>query len=132
MTIPDYQTLMLPVLRIAALGQTRVPDVAEQIANELGLSDEERNQLLPSGRQRLLHNRIHWAKFHMSKAGLLDSPARGRFVTSKLGQALLAENQLALMWSACSNIRSSGRSTVEKLRQGMPRRPITRLSRPWT
>ncbi|MBB2842649.1 UNVERIFIED_ORG: restriction endonuclease Mrr [Rhizobium etli] len=57
--IPDYQTLMLPVLLLAAKGETRVADVAERIADDLGLTQEEREELLPSGRQRLLHNRIH-------------------------------------------------------------------------
>lgn len=90
MTIPDYQTLMLPVLVAAAKGERRAPEVADEIADTLGLSVEEREQMLPSGRQRLLHNRVHWAKFYMSKAGLVDSPARGRFTASAAGRALLA------------------------------------------
>lgn len=90
MPIPDYQTLMLPVLRLAAESETRVADVSEHIADDLGLTQAERDELLPSGRQRLLHNRIHWAKFYMSKAGLVASPARGRFVATEKGKALLA------------------------------------------
>jgi restriction system protein len=90
MPIPDYQTLMLPVLRLAAGGETRVPDVAERIADEFGLSQEEHKQMLPSGRQRLLHNRVHWAKFYMSKAGLIASQRRGWFSASEAGRALLA------------------------------------------
>lgn len=90
MTIPDYQTLMLPVLRLAAAGEMRVADVSERLADELGLTQAERDELLPSGRQRLLHNRVHWAKFYMSKAGLIASPARGRFVATEKGRALLA------------------------------------------
>lgn len=88
--IPDYQSLMLPVLRLAAVGETRVADVAERIADDLGMTVEERDMLLPSGRQRVLHNRIHWAKFYMSKAGLITSPARGRFVATDRGKVLLA------------------------------------------
>lgn len=88
--IPDYQTLMLPVLRLAAEGETRVADVAERVAGEFGLTPQEREEMLPSGRQRVLHNRIHWAKFYMSKAGLIVSPVRGRFVASDKGRALLA------------------------------------------
>lgn len=88
--IPDYQSLMLPVLRLAAVGETRVANVAEQLADDLGLTLEERETLLPSGRQRVLNNRIHWAKFYMSKAGLLASPARGRFVATDKGKVLLA------------------------------------------
>lgn len=92
MPIPDYQSLMLPVLRLAAEAETRVPDAAEKLADELGLSAAEREEMLPSGRQRILHNRIHWAKFYMTKAGLIDSPARGRFVASAEGHTLLATN----------------------------------------
>lgn len=96
MAIPDYQALMLPVLRRAATGETRVADVATAIADEMGLSEAEREELLPSGRQRVLHNRIHWAKFYMGKAGLIDSPARGRFAASAQGRALLDEKPTAI------------------------------------
>ena len=65
-------------------------EVAERIADDLRLTQAEREELLPSGRQRLLHNRLHWAKFYMSKAGLIASPARGRFVVTEKGKALLA------------------------------------------
>lgn len=88
--IPDYQTLMLPVLRLAAEGEARVADVADRIADDIGLSQAERDELLPSGRQRVFHNRIHWAKTYMSKAGLIASTARGRFVATEKGRALLA------------------------------------------
>lgn len=81
---------MLPVLQLAAMGETRVPDVANRIADQFELTQGERDQLLPSGRQRLLHNRTHWAKFYMSKAGLIDSTRRGWFVASDAGRALLA------------------------------------------
>ena len=96
MAIPDYQALMLPVLRLAATGVTRVPDAAAAIAEQLGLTEAEREEMLPSGRQRVLHNRIHWAKFYMAKAGLIDSPARGRFVASAEGRALLATQPAAI------------------------------------
>lgn len=92
MAIPDYQTLMLPVLTIAAEGETGVPLAAKKIADRLGLTEEEREEMLPSGKQRLLHNRVHWAKFYMSKAGLIDSPKRGVFVISPAGRQLLTTN----------------------------------------
>ncbi|WP_116970772.1 restriction endonuclease [Blastomonas sp. UPD001] len=92
MAIPDYQTLMLPVLAIAAEGETRVPLAAEKIADRLGLTEDEREEMLPSGKQRLLHNRVHWAKFYMSKAGLIDSPKRGVFVISPAGRQMLTSN----------------------------------------
>ena len=76
MAIPDYQSLMLPLLKHAARGETRVPDVATELADEFGLTAEERDQLLPSGRQRVLDNRIHWARFFLAKAGLVEQSQR--------------------------------------------------------
>ncbi len=69
-----------------------MPTAAEALADDLGLTAEQREEMLPSGRQRLLHNRMHWAKFYMFKAGLIDQPRRGRFVASDKGRALLAQN----------------------------------------
>lgn len=96
MAIPDYQALMLPVLRLAAQGETRVPQAAAALADQFGLPDAEREELLPSGRQRVLHNRIHWAKFYLAKAGLIDSPVRGRFIASDAGRALLKTDPAAI------------------------------------
>ena len=90
MAIPDYQTLMLPVLRLAADGEQRVAAVADHVADEFHLTQQERETLLPSGRQRVLNNRIHWAKFYLSKAGLISSPGRGRFEATEEGRKLLA------------------------------------------
>jgi restriction system protein len=90
MAIPDYQSLMLPVLEISASGETSVPEAEAKVAARFGLSEAERQQMLPSGKQRLLHNRIHWAKFYLTKAGFLESPKRGRFVISPAGRELLA------------------------------------------
>lgn len=90
MSIPDYQSLMLPVLQIAAKGETSVPLAEVEIAAMFALPQEERDQMLPSGKQRVLHNRIHWAKFYLTKAGYLESPKRGRFAITPSGTALLA------------------------------------------
>jgi restriction system protein len=89
MAIPDYQSLMLPILKLAAQGEFSVPMAAVEIAKSHGLSDAEAEEMLPSGKQRLLHNRIHWAKFYLTKAGLLESPKRGRFALTEMGKQLL-------------------------------------------
>jgi restriction endonuclease Mrr len=65
MSIPDYQSLMLPVLKASAKGEVRIGPVAEELANQLGLSPEERNELLPSGKQTVITNRAHWAKLYL-------------------------------------------------------------------
>jgi restriction system protein len=83
---------MLPLLKIAAEGETRIPDVLDRVADQFGMTAEERESLLPSKRQKVLHNRLHWAKFYMGKAGLVESPSRGRFIATAEGRALLARN----------------------------------------
>lgn len=92
MAIPDYQTLMLPVLRAAATEPRRISDLADPMAAEFRLTPAERDELLGSGRQKRLHNRIYWAKRYMQKAGLLHSPRRGWFVATDAGRQLLASN----------------------------------------
>src|SRR4051812_40960449 len=78
MTIPDYQTLMRPVLRLAAERERPIRDCIDLVADEFALSPEEREALLPSGKQTTLANRVHWAVTYMVNAGLLQRPRRGR------------------------------------------------------
>lgn len=89
---------MLPLLKRAALGETRILDAEKLLADEFGLTQEERGQLLPSGKQRVLHNRAHWAKFYLMKAELVSFPKRGAFVATDVGRQLLAKapNQIDL------------------------------------
>ncbi|MFT8737104.1 MAG: restriction endonuclease [Zymomonas mobilis] len=89
MAVPSFSQLMLPVLRFAATGQKRMAEAEIAIADELGLSATDRDEMLPSGRERLLHNRISWAKTYLTKAGLLNIPTRGQFTISKSGKQLL-------------------------------------------
>ncbi|KAF0116693.1 MAG: restriction system protein [Rhodospirillaceae bacterium] len=90
MAIPDYQSLMLPVLEIACTGESSVPETEAAITTRFGLTPEESEQRLPSGKQRVLPNRIHWAKFYLTKAGFLETPRRGRFAITDSGRHLLA------------------------------------------
>lgn len=92
MAIPDYQALMLPVLRKAAAGEARIGDVIIELATELGLTNEERGELLPSGKQTTFANRVHWAKTYLKQAGLLEIPKRAHFKISDRGRAVLATN----------------------------------------
>ena len=80
MPIPDYQTLMLPLLRFAADGKEHpISEAITALSDEFGLSEEERSQTLPSGLQVVIANRIGWARTYIAKAGLLESPRRGYF-----------------------------------------------------
>jgi restriction system protein len=92
LSIPDYQTVMLPLLRETAEANqpVGVRDLQRPLATEFGLTPEELAQRLPSGRQGVFHNRLHWAKFYMQRAGLLESTKRGLFQITERGRALLA------------------------------------------
>jgi len=89
MAVPDFQTLMLPVLIESAEGEIRIGDVVERIAQKLGLTPEERAELLPSGVQSLFSNRVHWAKTYLGKAGLIESTRRGHFRITPRGRQVL-------------------------------------------
>jgi hypothetical protein len=74
MPIPDYQTLMLPLLKAVVDGnEHRIGDVTQQLAQEFHLTSEERQQLLPSGTQTSFANRVGWAKSYLIQAGLLGN-----------------------------------------------------------
>ena len=91
MPIPDFQTLMLPLLRAAAVGEVRISDLTEHLADSFGLTLDERTAMLPSGRQTTLTNRIGWAKTYLAKAGLVESKRRGYFSATDRGREILAE-----------------------------------------
>lgn len=90
MPIPDFQTLMLPVLRAAADGEVRITDVVERMADTFSLSAEDRSQLLPSGRQTTFANRVHWAKSYLGKAGLVELTRRAHFRITDRGREVLS------------------------------------------
>ncbi|MDA3936930.1 MAG: winged helix-turn-helix domain-containing protein, partial [Actinomycetota bacterium] len=74
MAIPDYQTLMLPFLRLLADGKEhRAADAVEQLNDEFGLTPEERQQHLASGSQTVMRNRVGWVCTYLKKAALILS-----------------------------------------------------------
>lgn len=91
MAIPDFQTLMLPVLLEAQTGEVRIGDVVERLAAQFQLTPEERSQLLPSGRQTAFSNRVHWAKSFLSKAGLVEPTRRAHFRITGRGNDVLSK-----------------------------------------
>ncbi len=90
MTIPDFQTLMLPVLRSSAMGEVKISDVVQSLADKFELTEEERSELLPSGKQTTFANRVHWAKSYLGKAGLVELTRRAHFQITNRGREILA------------------------------------------
>lgn len=97
MSIPDYQTCMLPLLRQVADGaEHRLKDVTQRLAQEFKLTADEVNEFLPSGQQPVFINRVGWARTYLKKAGLLAAPRRGYFAISPRGLAVLREEPSAI------------------------------------
>lgn len=94
--IPDYQTLMRPVLECASQGEVRISDAVDLIAEKLNLSREEIEELLPSGKQTRFANRVHWAKSYLKQAGLVKATRRGHFVITERGNQALTDPNLII------------------------------------
>lgn len=93
MTIPDYQSIMLPLLHYANDGNEHsYRDAVNTLATQFQLTDEERRELLPSGKQPIFDNRVGWAKTYLEKAGLLDKTRRAHFQITQEGRNVLARN----------------------------------------
>lgn len=90
MTVPDFQSLMLPLLRVAGDGQEHTNAQArDALASELGLTEQDRREMLPSGTQRTFDNRVGWALVYLKHAALLRSTGRGRFRVTDRGLGVL-------------------------------------------
>ena len=93
MPVPDYQSFMTPLLKIASDGKEHTKDEAlEEVASQLKVTDEEREELLPSGRQAKFDNRLGWATTYPKKAGLLESTGRGKFRITQRGLEVLEDH----------------------------------------
>ena len=93
MTIPDYEAIMLPLLQLLGDQQERSkPEAVKRLSETFSLTEAEREQLLPSGRQRLFDNRVGWARTYLAKAGLVESARRGHWRITQRGKDVLGEN----------------------------------------
>jgi restriction system protein len=90
--IPDFQTLMLPVLEVAGDGNVHsLGEARERLTEHFRLTEQELNERLPSGRQRRFNNRVAWAKAYLEQARLLTTPRRGHFQITERGKSVLQD-----------------------------------------
>ena len=90
MSVPDYQTLMLPALKSLSSGEeTQLSEVRKKVAASERLTDEDLQKLLPSGRQTVYANRTAWAVVYLTRAGLVDRVRRGVYRLGARGKQLL-------------------------------------------
>src|SRR5712664_2311166 len=92
MPVPGFESFMLPLLRALEDGADHsVSEVRERIAREMALTEEDRAELLPSGKQAIFDNRLGWAKTYLDKAGLVATVKRGVYRITADGRSLLAQ-----------------------------------------
>jgi restriction system protein len=93
MAIPDYQSIMLPLLKLAGDGEEHsLRETIDTLADRFDLTNEERRELLPSGRQPTFDNRVGWARTYMKKAGLLKATRRGYYQITERGRGVLEQD----------------------------------------
>ena len=97
MAIPDFQSFFKPLLELAADGQDHtISEAREKIAVEMQLSQEDREELLPSGTQRKFDNRVAWAKSYFIQAKVLEAPKRGVFRITARGKELHSQGHIRI------------------------------------
>lgn len=98
MAVPDYQSVMLPLLQFAAKkgGEISTSEAIEALAEELGLTEDDLKEMLPSGIQSTFVNRVGWASTYMKKAGLLEPTRRGFYQITDRGRDLLRKQLKAI------------------------------------
>lgn len=107
MAVPTYDELFLPFLRVLERhGQVSIAEARNLIAADLQISEEERQQLLPSGRQGRFDNRVGWARTYLGKAELIRTVRRGVFELTEAGRQLLATNPQKVDLNTLSNYES--------------------------
>ena len=93
MAIPDFQSIMLPLLKFCGDGNEHTNrEAIDALAQEFGVTDAEQKQLLPSGQQRILDNRVAWARAHMKMALLVENTRRGVFHITQRGKKVLEQS----------------------------------------
>ena len=93
MTVPDFQSFMLPLLKFTAdRVEHKQSEAADALSRHFDITESDRREMLPSGRQTRFDNRIAWAVVYLRKAGFLESPRRGKFRITERGAEILKSN----------------------------------------
>lgn len=115
MAIPDFQTLMLPVLELLKDGNpVKLSDMVVIMSDKYNLTEEERNEWLPSKVQKTMYNRVAWAKQYLKNAELIDSPEKGAFVITQKGLNVLKDNPAKIDLRFLKNLDQNTSTEIEK------------------
>ena len=97
--IPNYQQFMRPFLDVAKAAngnEVKLRDVINELADKFNLTEDEREETLPSGKQRVIDNRVGWARTYLSKAGLLEVTRRAHFIITERGIKALQDKSVVI------------------------------------
>ncbi|GAB2967195.1 restriction endonuclease [Hymenobacter coalescens] len=125
MPIPDFQSLMLPVLQLATDGEEHTLSAsAQHLAEQLHLADADREAVYESGSGLIFKDRVSWARSYLKMAGLLESTRRGYMRITEPGRVLLSENPLAINLALLRQRFPSFREKLEEINRGASGRTI--------
>jgi len=96
MAVPDFQSLMLPVLMATADGEISASELRDRVAGSVKLSEKDLREMLPSGRQTTFGNRTAWANVFLQRAGLIEKTGRGVYRATPTALQVLAERPLKI------------------------------------
>lgn len=126
MSVPDFQSLMLPLLEFASDGlEHSMKEARDALGKKLKLTEADLEERLPSGRQKTFANRVAWAKVYLTQAGILESPKRGKFFISKRGRKILSKKPNRLRIKDLEHFKeflefrkASNKNRTEKVTEG--------------
>jgi restriction system protein len=137
MPIPDYETLMGPLLRIAQAKkgtEVSISDAVEQLADLYRLTEGERRELLPSGATFKFSSRVSWARTYLQKAGLLEPVRRGHFQITRRGLDILRkkpekiDNRLLLQFPEFQEFQGAKKKIKKEHESSNPETPIESIA----
>ena len=107
MAVPDFQTIMLPLLRFYGDGQEHsIQEAVDGLAKAFDLSEQDLSELLPSGKQTTLYNRVGWARTYLAKSNLLQTSRRSYYQITERGKQVLKANPSRIDVKFWSNFQS--------------------------
>ena len=120
MAIPDFQKIMLPLLEFAGDGdQHTLRETVDRLGTHFKLTEAERGEMLPSGKQARFDNRVHWARSYLKHAGLVENPAWGAFRITADGKKVLTSKpkqidiKFLMQFEKFAKFRSKGATSSE-------------------
>jgi restriction system protein len=131
MSIPDLDTVMLPILETLDDGKAwELRDIGRRLADKFRLSEDEREKPLRSGRQTVFYNRVGWATTYLKQAGLIESPSRGSFQISAEGRKVLAQKPTIIDTAFLKQFPGFEKFRSARRRHRLKKPPTTHFRKP--